>query len=198
VIAGGACDCGCGCGCSCGDWEQRKLGEVAEITMGQSPDGSTYSGVPSGNILIQGNADLQDGWVIPRVWTTQVTKKAEAGDLIMSVRAPAGTIGKTAYDAVIGRGVAAIKGNEFMYQMLLKMDNDGYWKAFSSGSTFESLNSDNIRNAEIIIPKEKEQQLVGSVLNNLDHLITLHQRKLEKHQNLKKAYLNEMFIELEA
>jgi type I restriction enzyme S subunit len=181
-----------------GDWEQRKLGEVAEITMGQSPDGSTYSGVPSGNILIQGNADLQDGWVIPRVWTTQVTKKAEAGDLIMSVRAPAGTIGKTAYDAVIGRGVAAIKGNEFMYQMLLKMDNDGYWKAFSSGSTFESLNSDNIRNAEIIIPKEKEQQLVGSVLNNLDHLITLHQRKLEKHQNLKKAYLNEMFIELEA
>jgi restriction endonuclease S subunit len=57
------------------DWEQRKLGEVAEITMGQSPDGSTYSGVPSGNILIQGNADLQDGWVIPRVWTTQVTKK---------------------------------------------------------------------------------------------------------------------------
>jgi type I restriction enzyme S subunit len=175
------------------DWEQRKLGEVAEITMGQSPDGSTYSGVPSGNILIQGNADLQDGWVIPRVWTTQVTKKAEAGDLIMSVRAPAGTIGKTAYDAVIGRGVAAIKGNEFMYQMLLKMDNDGYWKAFSSGSTFESLNSDNIRNAEIIIPKEKEQQLVGSVLNNLDHLITLHQRKLEKAKSLKKSLLSEMF-----
>ena len=91
-------------------WEQRKLGDVAQITMGQSPDGSTYSDEPSDYILVQGNADLQNGWVCPRIWTTQITKKADAGDLIMSVRAPAGAMGKTAYNAVIGRGVAAIKG----------------------------------------------------------------------------------------
>ena len=125
-------------------WEQRKLGDTVQITMGQSPDGSTYSDVPSDYILVQGNGDLQNGWVTPRVWTTQITKKAEAGDLIMSVRAPAGAMGKTAYNAVIGRGVAAIKGNEFIYQLLVKMDSDGYWKALSCGSTFESLNSDNI------------------------------------------------------
>ena len=46
----------------------------------------------------------------------------------MSVRAPAGAMGKTAYNAVIGRGVAAIKGNEFIYQLLIKMDKEGYWK----------------------------------------------------------------------
>ena len=91
-------------------WEQRKLGDVVQITMGQSPDGSTYSDEPSDYILVQGNADLQNGWVCPRIWTTQITKKADAGDLIMSVRAPAGAMGKTAYNAVIGRGVAAIKG----------------------------------------------------------------------------------------
>ena len=158
-------------------WEQRKLGDVVQITMGQSPDGSTYSDEPSDYILVQGNADLQNGWVCPRIWTTQITKKADAGDLIMSVRAPAGAMGKTAYNAVIGRGVAAIKGNEFIYQLLVKMDTDGFWKTLSCGSTFESLNSDNIKNAEVKIPTTAEQIKIGGFFQYLDNLITLHQRK---------------------
>ena len=158
-------------------WEQRKLGDVVQITMGQSPDGSTYSDEPSDYILVQGNADLQNGWVCPRIWTTQITKKADAGDLIMSVRAPAGAMGKIAYNAVIGRGVAAIKGNEFIYQLLVKMDADGFWKTLSCGSTFESLNSDNIKNAEVKIPTTAEQIKIGGYFQQLDNLITLHQRK---------------------
>ena len=158
-------------------WEQRKLGDVVQITMGQSPDGSTYSDEPSDYILVQGNADLQNGWVCPRIWTTQITKKADAGDLIMSVRAPAGAMGKTAYNAVIGRGVAAIKGNEFIYQLLVKMDTDGFWKTLSCGSTFESLNSDNIKNAEVKIPTTAEQIKIGGLFQYLDNLITLHQRE---------------------
>ena len=158
-------------------WEQRKLGDVVQITMGQSPDGSTYSDEPSDYILVQGNADLQNGWVCPRIWTMQITKKADAGDLIMSVRAPAGAMGKTAYNAVIGRGVAAIKGNEFIYQLLVKMDMDGFWKTLSCGSTFESLNSDNIKNAEVKVPTTAEQVQIGDFFRHLDNLITLHQRK---------------------
>ena len=149
--------------------------------MGQSPDGSTYSDEPSDYILVQGNADLQNGWVCPRIWTTQITKKADAGDLIMSVRAPAGAMGKTAYNAVIGRGVAAIKGNEFIYQLLVKMDADGFWKTLSCGSTFESLNSDNIKNAEIKIPTTAEQIKIGGYFQQLDNLITLHQRQPFSH-----------------
>ena len=145
--------------------------------MGQSPDGSTYSDEPSDYILVQGNADLQNGWVCPRIWTTQITKKADAGDLIMSVRAPAGAMGKTAYNAVIGRGVAAIKGNEFIYQLLVKMDMDGFWKTLSCGSTFESLNSDNIKNAEVKVPTTAEQVQIGDFFRHLDNLITLHQRQ---------------------
>ena len=160
----------------CFSWEQRKLGDVVQITMGQSPDGSTYSDEPSDYILVQGNADLQNGWVCPRIWTTQITKKADAGDLIMSVRAPAGAMGKTAYNAVIGRGVAAIKGNEFIYQLLVKMDTDCFWKTLSCGSTFESLNSDNIKNAEVKIPTTAEQIKIGGLFQYLDNLITLHQR----------------------
>ena len=174
-------------------WEQRKLGDIVPITMGQSPDGSTYSDKPSDYILVQGNADLQNGWVTPRIWTTQITKKADAGDLIMSVRAPAGAMGKTAYNAVIGRGVAAIKGNEFIYQLLVKMDSDGYWKTLSCGSTFESLNSNNIKNADVLIPNTDEQEKIGDYFANLDNLITLHQRKYNKLLNVKKSMLEKMF-----
>lgn len=175
-------------------WEQRRLGEVVTITMGQSPDGATYSDSPSKYILVQGNADLKDGWVFPRVWTTQKTKVCDKGDLIMSVRAPAGAMGKTAYNAVIGRGVAAIKGNEFIYQRLVKMDLCDYWKKLAAGSTFESINSDIIFNAEIAMPSGKEQKKIGSIFNKLDHLISLHQRKLEKLKNIKKSMLEKMFI----
>ena len=175
-------------------WEQRELGQTVQITMGTSPDGSTYSDTASEHILIQGNADLVDGWVCPRVWTTQVTKKADAGDLIMSVRAPAGAMGKTAFDAVIGRGVAAIKGNEFIFQTLNKMNSDGYWKKLSAGSTFESLNSDAIKTAEIKVPDIKEQKKIGDLLFSVDSLITLHQRKCEKLKNLKKSLLEKMFV----
>lgn len=158
-------------------WEQRKLGEEVEITMGQSPDGSTYRETPAEYILVQGNADLKDGWVFPRVWTTQKTKTAEAGDLIMSVRAPAGAMGKTAYNVVLGRGVAAIKGNEFIFQTLVKMDSDGYWKKLAAGSTFESINSDSVSNAVISIPQQDdEQSKIGDLFESIDNLITLHQR----------------------
>lgn len=147
--------------------------------MGQSPDGSTYSEEPSDYILVQGNADLKDGWVYPRIWTTQKTKTAQAGDLIMSVRAPAGAMGKTAYDVVLGRGVAGIKGNEFVYQSLVKMDLDGYWKKMAAGSTFESINSDVVKNAEMIVPQDiEEQEKIGVYFKQLDTLITLHRRML--------------------
>ena len=145
--------------------------------MGQSPDGSTYTDEPSDYILVQGNADLENGWVKPRIWTSQPTKKADAGDLIMSVRAPAGAMGKTAYNVVLGRGVAGIKGNDFLFQVLYKMNEDGFWKKLSCGSTFESLNSDTIKNAVIKIASSNEQTKIGSLFANLDKLITLHQRK---------------------
>lgn len=175
-------------------WEQRKLGEVCQITMGQSPKSSTYSAEPSTYILVQGNADLKDGWVCPRVWTTQKTKAAEAGDFIMSVRAPAGAMGKTAYNVVLGRGVAGIKGNEFIYQTLVKMDADGYWKKLSAGSTFESINSDAITNADISLPQNvDEQEKIGFYFSRLDHLITLHQRKCDELRKMKKFMLQNMF-----
>ncbi|ANZ65529.1 restriction endonuclease subunit S (plasmid) [Secundilactobacillus paracollinoides] len=174
-------------------WEERKLGEEAQLTMGQSPNSENYTENPDDYILVQGNADMKNGRVVPRVWTTQVTKKAEKSDLILSVRAPVGDIGKTDYDVVLGRGVAAIKGNEFIFQQLGKMKLTGYWTRYSTGSTFESINSNDIKDAKIMVPVEEEQQKIGSFFKQLDHLITLHQRKLDLLKEQKKGYLQKMF-----
>ncbi|MEG3297122.1 restriction endonuclease subunit S [Streptococcus suis] len=174
-------------------WELRKLGEVAEIVMGQSPDSKNYTDNPLDNILVQGNADLRDGFVVPRVWTTQVTKTAEKGDLILSVRAPVGDVGRTNYNVVLGRGVAGIKGNEFIYHLLVKMKLFGYWTKLSTGSTFESINSDDIKNSIILFPTLPEQKAIGTFFSTLDQQITLHQRKLDMLKEQKKTYLKLLF-----
>ncbi|MFW3589637.1 restriction endonuclease subunit S [Vagococcus fluvialis] len=175
------------------EWEQRKLGDEVRIVMGQSPNSENYTDDPNDYILVQGNADMKNGRVLPRVWTTQVTKQAEKDDLILSVRAPVGDIGKTAYDVVIGRGVAAIKGNEFIFQSLGKMKSDGYWTRYSTGSTFESINSTDIKEAIISVPAIEEQDKIGSFFKQLDKTITLHQRKLDLLKEQKKGYLQKMF-----
>ncbi|WP_282671373.1 restriction endonuclease subunit S, partial [Lactococcus cremoris] len=176
------------------DWEERKLGDEVRIVMGQSPNSENYTDDPNDYILVQGNADMKNGRVFPRVWTTQVTKQAEKDDLILSVRAPVGDIGKTAYDVVIGRGVAAIKGNEFIFQNLGKMKSDGYWTRYSTGSTFESINSTDIKEAIISVPAIEEQRKIGSFFKQLDDTITLHQRKLDLLKEQKKGFLQKMFV----
>ena len=176
-------------------WEQRKLGEIAPVTMGQSPNGACYTDNPNDVVLVQGNADLKDGWVSPRVWTTEITKTAKSGDLIMSVRAPVGAMGKTAYDVVLGRGVAGIVGNEFLFQALSKKEAEGYWSTVSAGSTFDSINGDELRSTPIDCPRsETECEAIGNCLSKVDYLITLHQRKLNLLKNTKKSLLDRMFV----
>ncbi|WP_394993270.1 restriction endonuclease subunit S [Streptococcus alactolyticus] len=174
--------------------EQRKLGDEVRIVMGQSPNSENYTDDPNDYILVQGNADMKNGRVLPRVWTTQVTKQAEKDDLILSVRAPVGDIGKTAYDVVIGRGVAAIKGNEFIFQNLGKMKSDGYWTRYSTGSTFESINSTDIKEAIVSVPAIEEQNKIGSFFKQLDNIIALHQRKCDELKEIKKTLLKNLFI----
>ena len=177
-----------------GEWENKILSEVTNITMGQSPKSENYTDNPNDYILVQGNADIKDKQVVPRLWTTEVTKIAEIGDIILTVRAPVGDIGKTDYNVVIGRGVVAIKGNDFIFYTLEKMKMTGFWNRFSTGSTFESISSNDIKEAIIQIPTIEEQQAIGSYFSNLDNLITSHQKKITQLETLKKKLLQDMFI----
>lgn len=174
-------------------WENVKLIEAAPIVMGQSPDSKNYTDNPNDYILVQGNADMHNGRVVPRVWTTQITKLAEKGDLILSVRAPVGDIGKTDYNVVLGRGVAAVKGNEFIFQLLSRMKQSNYWSKLSTGSTFESINSYDIKSAEIYLPSMEEQQAIGSLFRTLDALLTSYKDNLANYHSLKATMLAKMF-----
>ena len=176
-------------------WEQRKLQDITQIVMGQSPDSINYTGNSDDTVLIQGNADLNNGIVVPRIWSSQITKKSYPNDIIFTVRAPVGEIARNPYFATIGRGVASFKGNDFLYQSLIQKKENNYWNNISAGSTFDSINSDQLKNVIIDLPKNNlEQGKIGELFTNLDNLITLHQRKLEKLKNIKKSMLEKMFV----
>ena len=175
-------------------WEQCKLSDITEIVMGQSPSSKNYTDNPNDNILVQGNADLKDGKVVPRLWTKEITKTIDKDGIVLTVRAPVGDVAKTDYKVVLGRGVAGIKGNDYIYQFLQKLQNNRYWVSLSSGSTFESINSNDIKDLIIDIPSIEEQTKISMLLNNVNSIITLHQRKLDHLQLQKKALLQQIFV----
>ena len=149
------------------DWQEKKLSHIVDIIMGQSPSSTNYYDTPIENsmILIQGNADIKNHSVKPRIWTTQITKIAMPKDVLLTVRAPVGEVAKNKYEAVIGRGMAALRGNDFLYYDLEKMKMVGYWEHLSTGSTFESISSNDIRDTKIKIPSCKEQKKVYDLLS---------------------------------
>ncbi|VGV17665.1 type I restriction modification DNA specificity domain-containing protein [Streptococcus pyogenes] len=176
-----------------GEWEEKELGDIVQITMGQSPSSQNYTTNPSDYILVQGNADIKNGYVFPRVWTTQITKQADKGDIILSVRAPVGDVGKTNYHVIIGRGVAAIKGNEFIFQILKYLKEIGYWKRISTGSTFDNISSSDIKYAKIQIPSLPEQEAIGELFQTVDQLIQLQDQRLATLKEQKQTFLRKMF-----
>ncbi|MDB7793365.1 restriction endonuclease subunit S [Lacticaseibacillus paracasei] len=174
-------------------WEKRKLGEVATITMGQSPDSKNYTLNPQDHILVQGNADIKNGWVEPRVWTTQITKIAKKGSVLLSVRAPVGEVSKTAFDVVLGRGVASVGQTDFLYQYLITLKINGFWLRYSTGSTFDSINSADIKDAIIFLPEKNEQSRIAKTLNCIDNLIAATQRRIDDLEQVEKTLLQHLF-----
>ena len=175
-------------------WERKKLGIYVPITMGQSPNSKNYTSNPRDNILVQGNADLYNNRVLKRTFTTEVTKTADKDDILMSVRAPVGDIARNQYESiVIGRGIAAIKGNNFLYYQLEKMNNSGFWKKYIAGSTFESINGKDLKSSDIYISNYKEEKSIGNIFQTLTKTIQLHERKYEELALIKQALLQKLF-----
>lgn len=176
------------------EWEEKRLEDISSITMGQSPSSKSYTDDSSYSILVQGNADLKEGRVFPRVYTSQVTKKSKKNDIIMTVRAPVGELAINQYDdIVIGRGVASISSNIFIYYLLDRLKNIGFWNQLSSGSTFEAINSNDIKKVLIKFGSDEEQQKIGYFFEKIDKLIELQTKKLEDLKKLKQGYLQKMF-----
>ncbi len=173
------------------DWQHFKLNELCHIEMGQSPDSRYYSsseGIP----LVQGNADIENRQTIIRFYTKNVTKEASKGDIIFTVRAPVGNVAYAMFDCCIGRGVCALQsGSDFLYHLLV-FEQD-MWSKFSSGSTFDSINSDTLSNTMFFVPAdEKEQVAIAHILTDMDKEITVLQNRLIKTQSIKFGMVSEL------
>ena len=175
-----------------GEWEVKRLGEMAEIVMGQSPISSNYNTQGDGLPLIQGNADVANRKTIMRVFTTQIAKRGRTGDVLMSVRAPVGEVSRATFDVCLGRGVCAIRyPNDFLYHCLIFLEPT--WAKHSKGSTFDSVNSTDVKAVEIKLPSDlPEQTAIAAVLTDMDAELALLEQRLAKTRALKQGMMQEL------
>ena len=175
-----------------GEWKEVKLSAVAQITMGSSPKSDAYNDFGDGLPLLQGNADIKNRKSVPRIYTSQITKECHIDDILFSVRAPVGTVAISNHHACIGRGIASIKAKknnsqDYLYQWLLSFELK--WERYSQGSTFEAVNSNDIKSLNLSVPNFKEQQKIATVLTNADKEIELLEQQLADLQQEKKALM---------
>ncbi|MBI5849721.1 MAG: restriction endonuclease subunit S [Planctomycetes bacterium] len=176
----------------CKPWIARRLDEIAEVVMGQSPSSRHYNTKGNGLPLIQGNADIRDRRTVRRVFTTEVTKRGRSGDTLMSVRAPVGEISRACFDVCLGRGVCAIRSSSaLVYHALIAMEPT--WVKLASGSTFDSVNGFTVKAVQIFMPMdEAEQAAIAEVLADMDAELAALEAKLTKARQLKQGMMQEL------
>ena len=180
--------------------EVRKLGEVCKVIAGQSPEGKFYNSEREGMPFYQGKKEFSKKYIgEPTTWTTKITKEAEAGDVLMSVRAPVGPINFATQKICIGRGLAAIRAGEkidkvFLFNFLLKHENEIVGNA---GAVFDSINKTQIENIEISLPPLSEQQIIVRQLEAIQvemlKLEKINQKRNDCLAELKKSTLEKAF-----
>ena len=136
-------------------WNNGILFDVANITMGQSPDGSSYNEVGEGSIFYQGSTDFGLRFPVIRQYTTSPNRYANKGDILMSVRAPVGALNIANNDCCIGRGLSALSSKIGSMTHLYYLMNDFRLKfegMNSAGTTFGSITKDELFSLPVIIP----------------------------------------------
>ena len=136
-------------------WEDGVLSDIANITMGQSPDGSSYNENGEGTIFYQGSTDFGIRFPSVRMYTTAPTRFASKGDILMSVRAPVGDTNIANTDCCIGRGLSAINSKIGSISHLYHIIRDLKAKfdiVNAAGTTFGAITKDELFNLTIVKP----------------------------------------------
>ena len=177
-------------------WDKTHLSQIATVTMGQSPSSDAYNEDYDGLPLIQGNADIVEGFTKPSRYTTEVTKRCQESDVILSVRAPVGELGIASEESCIGRGVCAIRANDksdtaFIYQLLQAKKKQ--WKTLEQGSTFTAVGGEDVKEFGLAVPTKEEQLKIAAFFTALDEKTRLSQQKLTLVKNIKNGILKKIF-----
>lgn len=155
-------------------WEAGQLSDIANITMGQSPAGETYNEDGNGTIFYQGCTDFGTRFPVPRVYTTAPTRFAQAGDILMSVRAPVGTLNVAIEACSIGRGLAALN-SKIGSQLYLWYTLAGFKQLFrvldGNGTTFGSITKDALYEMKVVIPNLTQVRAFDKIVQPIEQKI---------------------------
>lgn len=168
------------------DWAEGTLSNIADITMGQSPSGSSYNEDGNGTIFFQGRAEFGFRFPTVRLYTTEPNRMACANDTLMSVRAPVGDLNVAHTDCCIGRGLAAIhsKNNHQSFVLYTMFSLKKQLDVFNGeGTVFGSINRSSLNEMPILIPSSEKlaefEALVApmdaTIRSNYDEICRLDQ-----------------------
>lgn len=186
------------------EWQWTRLENLSHIIMGNSPPSSTYNKKEDGLPFFQGSGNFKE--LYPKIdrWCSKPNKIAQKNDILMSVRAPPGPTNLCSKEACIGRGLAAIRslgGIPTKYLLYYFRLNEKKISSQGTGTTFNSIRSNELRNYKIPIPPLKEQQFIVeeierrlSIIDKIRKIINEELKKAEnlRHSILKKAFKGEL------
>ena len=189
------------------DWEEGTLSDIADITMGQSPSGSSYNEDGNGTIFFQGRAEFGFRFPTVRLYTTEPKRMACTNDTLMSVRAPVGDLNVAHTDCCIGRGLAAIhsKNNHQSFVLYTMFSLKKQLDVFNGeGTVFGSINRISLNDMPLIIPSSDKldefEALVApmdaAIRNNYDEICRLEQLRDSLLPKLMSGELDISDIEL--
>ena len=168
------------------EWKEGSLSDIADITMGQSPSGSSYNEDGEGTIFFQGRAEFGFRFPSIRLYTTETKRMACANDVLMSVRAPVGDLNVAHTDCCIGRGLAAIHSKTgqqsfVLYTMFALKEQLNVFNG--EGTVFGSINRNSLNDMPIVIPsldsisafEDIVAPIDAAIRNNYDEICRLIQ-----------------------
>ena len=164
-------------------WEVKSLNQVADIVMGQSPDGASYNLEQEGTIFFQGSTDFD--WRFPNVrqYTTSPTRFAQKGDILLSVRAPVGDLNISPFECCIGRGLAALRsksGNNSFLFYVMKYFKTVFERRNTEGTTFGSITKDDLHSLKLVAPADNVLEKYNEIASKYDEMIFI--RSQQNHQ----------------
>ena len=173
-------------------WKVGNLSDIANITMGQSPDGKSYNECGDGMIFYQGRAEFGYRFPYVRLYTTQPKKIAEPLSILLSVRAPVGDINIAYYKCCIGRGLAAIqctnKCQSFLFYLIQSL-KPIFNQYNGEGTVFGSISKGALSNIKIVIPKIEVINRFESIAKNIDRLILQYFLQIKNLESLRDTLL---------
>ena len=180
-----------------GHWEAKRLKFSAHLNAGQSPSSKVVSEYPDGLPFLQGNAEFGPISPIPRLACDDATKRAYAGDILLSVRAPVGAINIADQTYGIGRGLCAIQpapGLEARFAYYLLATVRLWLKGAATGSTYDAVTASDIGSLPAILPSAGEQRAIAAFLDRetakIDSLVAKKERLIELLQEKRTALIS--------